>query len=208
VGRTLKEEDKHPELSSEDRITDVYVPMGLTAENVAERWAVSREDMDTFAAGSHRRAVVAGNSCSLNDGAVAAVLVDEQLAECRACPYGLAFGTAVSGVGPAVMGVGPIDAVRRLLDRAGIRIDEVDIVELNEAFASQVLAVSRALGIDLDEQLNPYGGARALGHPFGLTGLRLTGLLLNRLETTGGRLGIATLCVGGGQGMAVLLERV
>ncbi|WP_407547434.1 thiolase family protein [Streptomyces sp. Pv4-95] len=259
VGRTLQEEDKHPELSSGGRITDVYVPMGITAENVAERWAVSREDMDAFAAESHRRAVAAaragffareilpvhtpqgpisaddgprpdtgrdklaalppafrpggavtaGNSCSLNDGAVAAVLVDEQLAERRGLPVrARILGTAVSGVDPAVMGVGPIDAVRRLLDRAGLRIDEVDIVELNEAFASQALAVSRALGIDLDEQLNPYGGALALGHPFGMTGLRLIGTLLNGLETTGGRLGIATLCVGGGQGMALLLERV
>ncbi|MGW0902854.1 thiolase family protein [Streptomyces sp. NPDC002853] len=259
VGRTLKEEDKHPELSSSDRITDVYVPMGITAENVADRWAISREDMDAFAAQSHRRAVAAvrsgffareimpvhtpqgtvtaddgprpdtgikqlaalppafrpggavtaGNSCSLNDGAVAAVLVDEQIAEREGLSVrARILGTAVSGVDPAVMGVGPIEAVRRLLDQAGLRIDEVDIVELNEAFASQVLAVSRAIGIDLDEQLNPHGGALALGHPFGMTGLRLIGTLLNGLETTGGRLGIAALCVGGGQGMAVLVERV
>ncbi|MET7802158.1 hypothetical protein [Streptomyces decoyicus] len=96
----------------------------------------------------------------------------------------------------------------RLLDQAGPRIDEVDTVEQNEAFASQVPAVSRALGIDLDEQLNPYGGALALGHPFGMTGLRLIGSLLNGLETADGCLGIATLCVGGGRGTAVLLERV
>jgi acetyl-CoA C-acetyltransferase len=111
-------------------------------------------------------------------------------------------------VDPSIMGVGPIEAVRKLLRRAALSIEDIDLVELNEAFASQVLAVSRELGIDLDEQLNPHGGALALGHPFGMTGLRLIGTLVNGLEATGGSYGVATLCVGGGQGMAMLLERV
>ncbi len=257
VGRTLKDEDKHPDLSSTDRITDVYVPMGVTAENVAERYGISREDMDVFAVQSHQRAVAAaavhardilpvetpdgtvsaddgprpnttlerlaglkpvfreggsvtaGNSCPLNDGAVAGVLVDEDVAAREGLPArARVLGTSVCGLDPAYMGVGPIEAVRTLLTRKGLTIEDLDVVELNEAFASQVLAVSRVLGIDIAHQLNPYGGALALGHPFGMTGLRLVLTLVRGLEERQGRYGLAALCVGGGQGMALLLERV
>ena len=106
------------------------------------------------------------------------------------------------------MGVGPIEAIREVLVRTGLSIDQVDVVEFNEAFAAQVLAVSQTVGIDIDRQLNPAGGAIALGHPFGMTGVRLLCNLLDNLDDRDGRYGMATLCVGGGQGMAVLLERV
>ena len=257
VGRTTREEDKHPDLMSNARIADVYVPMGETAENVAEAYGISRADMDAFAVLSHRRAVAsrefyarqilpittpdgvvttddgprpdtsverlaglppvfreggsvtAGNSCPLNDGAVAAVIADEDLAERIGLPVrARILATSVTGLDPAIMGVGPIEAVRVLLARTGLGIEDIDLVELNEAFASQVLAVARTLHIDIEEQLNPHGGALALGHPFGMTGLRLVGSLVDGLEERGGRYGLATLCVGGGQGMALLLERV
>ena len=116
--------------------------------------------------------------------------------------------TAVSAVTPELMGVGPVGAIRQALARTGVAITDVDAVELNEAFAAQVLAVCRETGIDLDRQLNPHGGAIALGHPFGMTGARLVGALVNDLELRDGTLGLATLCVGGGQGMALMLERI
>ena len=258
VGRTTQEQDKHPDLNGAG--LDVYLPMGVTAENVAERYGVSREDMDEFALRSHRRAVAArtdgfwdrettpvtrpdgtvvmqddgpradttaerlaalpaafredgsvtaGNSCPLIDGAAAAVLVSESLAERRGLtPRARVLGTAVSGVDPAVMGVGPIEAVRGLLAEHRLSVEDIDVIEFNEAFAAQVLAVAREVGMDLAEQVNPHGGSIALGHPFGMTGLRLVATLLNGLDASGGRLGLATLCVGGGQGMAVLLERL
>src|SRR5207247_2969255 len=117
--------------------------------------------------------------------------------------------SAVSGVEPEIMGVGPIDAVRRVLDRAGMTLDDVDVVELNEAFAAQVLPVCRELGIDpFGEKLNPHGGAIALGHPYGMTGARIMCTLLNGLETLDRTIGLETMCVGGGQGMAMLVERL
>jgi acetyl-CoA C-acetyltransferase len=117
--------------------------------------------------------------------------------------------SSVSGLDPAYMGVGPIDAVRRVLALAGMTIDDVDVVELNEAFAAQVLAVCRELGIDaFGEQLNPHGGAIALGHPYGMTGARIMCTLLNDLDTLDGTIGLETMCVGGGQGMAMLVERL
>jgi len=259
VGRTTREEDKHPYLSA-DGIADVYIPMGLTAENVADRYGITRQAMDTFALRSHQRAVAAqqdgrtareilpvtvpagtvvrtddgprkdttlerlaalpsafreggrvtaGNSCPLNDGAVAAVITSETLARREGLrPRARILATAVSGVDPAYMGIGPIGAIRAVLAARRVKIGDVDVVEFNEAFAAQVLAVCQVVGIDTDTQLNPAGGAIALGHPFGMTGLRLVGTLLNNLETRGGTLGLATLCVGGGQGMAVLLERI
>ena len=259
VGRTTQEQDKHPAFAG-GGLPDVYVSMGETAENVADRYGVTREDMDAFAVGSHAKAaaatddgrlarsivavaladggrvehddgprrgttaetlralpavfrpggrVTAGNSCPLNDGAAAAVLVGEHLAEREGLtPRARVLATAVSGLDPAYMGVGPIEAVRKVLARARVRIEDVDVVEFNEAFASQVLAVCREVGIDMERQLNPAGGALALGHPFGMTGLRLLCMLLDDLDASGGRLGLATLCVGGGQGMAVLLERL
>jgi acetyl-CoA C-acetyltransferase len=257
VGRTTREEDKHPAFGT-GALSDVYVPMGITAENVAEQFGISRQDMDEFALGSHRKAVAAadagvlaagiapvvlpdgtiaaaddgprrdtslerlaalqpvfrpgglvtaGNSCPLNDGAAAAVLVTDELAE-RAglTPRARIVATAVSGVDPSIMGVGPIEAIREVLRRAKLTIEDIDVVEFNEAFAAQVLAVTRAVGID-PAQLNPSGGAIALGHPFGMTGIRLLVTLLANLDQRGGRRGLATLCVGGGQGMAVLIER-
>ena len=259
VGRTSKDEDKHPDLVA-DRCGDVYIPMGVTAENVAKRYDVSREDADAFALGSHRKAlaaqdsgllarsiiavpladgttagtddgprrdtsaerlaglkpafaddgvVTAGNSCPLNDGAAAAIVTSAELAE-RAglAPRARIVGTAVSGVAPEIMGVGPIEAIKTVLRRAKLSIDDIDVVEFNEAFAVQVLAVARTVGIDVEQQLNPAGGAIALGHPFGMTGVRLIVNLLDNLDAAGGRYGIATLCVGGGQGMAVLVERL
>jgi acetyl-CoA C-acetyltransferase len=124
-------------------------------------------------------------------------------------PRARIIASSVSGVDAEIMGVGPIEAVRRVLDRAGMTIDDVDVVELNEAFAAQVLPVCRELGIDpFGEQLNPHGGAIALGHPYGMTGARIMCTLLNDLETMDGTIGLETMCVGGGQGMAMIVERL
>jgi acetyl-CoA C-acetyltransferase len=250
-------EELHPKLFGPDApIANVYIPMGLTAENVAERWNVSREEMDRYAQRSQERAVAAqesgffereiaswdgvvqddgprpsstlekltelepafkpdgkvtaGNSCPLNDGAAAVVVMsDARARELGIQPRARIIASAVSGVEPEIMGVGPIGAVRNVLDRAGMTIDDVDVVELNEAFAAQVLPVSWELGIDpFGEQLNPHGGAIALGHPYGMTGARIMCTLLNDLETTDGTIGLETMCVGGGQGMAMVVERL
>jgi acetyl-CoA C-acetyltransferase len=250
-------EELHPKLFGDDApIANVYIPMGLTAENVAERWDVSREDMDAYAQRSQERAVAAqdsgffgreitpwdgvaaddgprrgstleklgelepafkpggkvtaGNSCPLNDGAAAVVVTSaEKAAELGLQPRARIIASAVSGVEPEIMGVGPIGAVRKVLDQAGMTIDDVEVVELNEAFAAQVLPVSRELGIDpFGEQLNPHGGAIALGHPYGMTGARIMCTLLNDLETLDKTIGVETMCVGGGQGMAMVVERL
>src|SRR4051812_27879076 len=237
-------------------IANVYIPMGMTAENVAERWGVSREDMDRYAQRSQERAVAAqdsgffareiaqwdgvaaddgprrsssleklaelepvfkpggkvtaGNSCPLNDGAAAVVVMSEERAgELGVKPRARIIASAVSGVEPEIMGVGPIEAVRRVLAQSGMTIDDVDVVELNEAFAAQVLPVCRELGIDpFGEKLNPHGGAIALGHPYGMTGARIMNTLLNDLDTLDGTIGLETMCVGGGQGMAMIVERL
>jgi acetyl-CoA C-acetyltransferase len=250
-------EELHPKLFGDDApIANVYIPMGMTAENVAEQWDVSREDMDRYAQRSQERAVAAqdsgffereitawdgvsaddgprrgstleklaelepvfkpdgkvtaGNSCPLNDGAAAVVVTSmEKARDLELRPQARIIASAVSGVEPEIMGVGPIGAVRRALDQAGMTIDDVDVVELNEAFAAQVLPVSRELGIDpFGEKLNPHGGAIALGHPYGMTGARIMCTLLNDLETVDGTIGLETMCVGGGQGMAMLVERL
>jgi acetyl-CoA C-acetyltransferase len=250
-------EELHPKLFGDDApIANVYIPMGLTAENVAERWDVSREDMDRFAQRSQERAVAAqdsgffareltpwdgvaaddgprrgstlealaglepafkpggkvtaGNACPLNDGGAAVVVMSEQRArELGIEPRARIIASSVSGVEPEIMGVGPIEAVRKVLDRAGMTIDDVDVMELNEAFAAQVLPVCRELGVDpFGEKLNPHGGAIALGHPYGMTGARIMCTLLNDLETLDGTIGLETMCVGGGQGMAMLVERL
>ncbi|HZD86842.1 MAG TPA: acetyl-CoA C-acyltransferase [Gaiellaceae bacterium] len=250
-------EELHPALMpGEGSIANAYIPMGLTAENVAERFDVSREDMDRFAQRSQERAVAAqdsgffereitpydgassddgprrgstleklsqlepaflpggkvtaGNSCPLNDGAAAVVVASEERArELGIEPRARIVASSVSALDPEIMGVGPIDAVRRVLARAGMTIGDVDVVELNEAFAAQVLPVCRELGIDpFGEKLNPHGGAIALGHPYGMTGARIMGTLLNDLETLDGTIGLETMCVGGGQGMAMLVERL
>jgi acetyl-CoA acetyltransferase family protein len=236
-----------------------YIPMGMTAENVAREYGISREAQDAFALRSHQRAlaatdngtfkreiipiplpngrlmeidegprrdtslerlaslepvfikggtVTAGNSSPLNDGASAVILMSDVLArDLGITPLARVHTMAVAGVRPDVMGIGPIPAVRKLLKRANLQIGDIDIVELNEAFAAQSLAVARTLGID-EEKLNPHGGAIALGHPLGSSGARLIATLINDLQTQDKTLGIATLCVGGGQGLATLIERI
>jgi acetyl-CoA C-acetyltransferase len=227
--------------------------MGETAENVAERWRVSRADQDAFALESQRRwvradeagrfadelidveglerdehprpdtsaerlaglkpafrpggTVTAGNASGINDGAAALVIASEERARTLGAEPLAAFaGSAVAGVDPRVMGVGPVPAVRKLLARAGVGADELDLVELNEAFASQSLAVIRELGLD-PAVVNVNGGAIAIGHPLGMSGARLVVSLLHELRRRGGRTGLATLCVGVGQGQAALFRR-
>jgi len=256
-GYPKSDEELHPALFGDDApIANVYIPMGLTAENVAERWDVSREDMDRFAQQSQERAVAAqengffereitpwdgvakddgprasstleklsqlepafkpggkvtaGNACPLNDGAAAVVVMsDTRARELGIAPRARIVASSVSGVEPEIMGVGPIEAVRRVLARAGMTIDDVDVVELNEAFAAQVLPVCREIGVDpFTDKLNPHGGAIALGHPYGMTGARIMNTLLNDLDTMDRTIGLETMCVGGGQGMAMIVERV
>ncbi|QIA27653.1 thiolase family protein [Thermaerobacter sp. PB12/4term] len=238
-------------------------PMGITAENVAERYGISREEQDAFALESHRRAVraqaaghfaeqivpvpvpagkgqvasfdrdehprpdtsleklaalppvfkpggtvTAGNACGINDGAAAVVVMDAAEAERRGSrPLGRITGWAVAGVDPNYMGIGPVPATRQVLERTGTRLDAVEVVELNEAFAAQALACIRELGLD-PERVNPDGGAIALGHPLGATGAILVTKLLSALQRRGGRLGLVTACIGGGQGIAALIERL
>ena len=250
-------DELHPKLFGDDApIANVYIPMGMTAENVAERWNVAREEMDLYAQRSQERAVAAqdsgffareiapwngvaaddgprrgstleklaelepafkpggkvtaGNSCPLNDGAAAVVVMSEPRArELGLQPRARIIASSVSGVEPEIMGVGPIGAVSTVLDKAGMTIDAVDVVELNEAFAAQVLPVCREVGIDpFGEKLNPHGGAIALGHPYGMTGARIMCTLLNDLDALDGTIGLETMCVGGGQGMAMIVERL
>ena len=256
-GYPKSEDELHPKLFGDDApIANVYIPMGLTAENVAERWDVSREEMDRYAQRSQERAVAAqdsgffdreitpwdgvakddgprrdstverlaslepafkadgrvtaGNACPLNDGAAAVVVMSEDRArDLGITPRARILASAVSGVEPELMGVGPIGAVRKVLERAGMTIDEVDVVELNEAFAAQVIPVCRELGVDpFGDKLNPNGGAIALGHPYGMTGARIMCTLLNGLRARDGTIGLETMCVGGGQGMAMLVVRL
>jgi acetyl-CoA C-acetyltransferase len=151
--------------------------------------------------------VTAGNASGINDGAAALVVASEERAgDLGIEPLGAFVGSAVAGVEPQVMGIGPIPAVRKLLDRAGVAVSDLDVVELNEAFASQSLAVIRELGLD-EETVNVNGGAIALGHPLGMSGARLVVSLLHELRRRDGRYGLATLCVGVGQGVAALFER-
>jgi acetyl-CoA acyltransferase len=150
--------------------------------------------------------VTAGNASQLSDGASATLLMSEERAKQLGVePLGVYRGSAVSGCGPEEMGIGPVFAVPKLLKQQGLTIDDIDIVELNEAFASQLLYCQRELGIP-GEKLNPSGGSIAIGHPFGMTGSRMTGLLLRQLKRQGKRYGIVTMCVGGGQGFASLFE--
>ncbi len=256
-------EDMNPRFVDESRpdfVNLMYIPMGLTAENVAKKYAVTRKEMDEYAKISQDRAVAAqisgffdreilsvttpegvtvarddgprpnttlerlgelkpafvsdgtvtaGNSCPLNDGAAAVVVMSEERANrLGIVPMARIVASAVTGIAPEIMGVGPIDAVRKVLAMAGMKISDIGIVELNEAFAAQVIPVARELGISVEEQLNPYGGAIALGHPFGMTGARIMTTLLNGLEQRKQRFGLETMCVGGGQGMAMIVERL
>jgi 3-oxoadipyl-CoA thiolase len=151
--------------------------------------------------------VTAGNSSGINDGAAALVIAsEERAAEIGREPLGMFVASAVAGVDPRVMGIGPVPAVRKLLERTGVSVDELDLVELNEAFASQSLVVVRELGLD-PARVNVNGGAIAIGHPLGMSGARLVVTLLHELKRRGGRYGLATLCVGVGQGQAALFER-
>jgi acetyl-CoA C-acetyltransferase len=258
---------------SQGSLCDVYIAMGLTAENVAERYGVTREDQDRWAVISQERAVAAadaghfdaeivsvvvpahaeedgegslrefpevvvaaddgprpgttmevlaglrpvfrpdgtvtaGNSCPLNDGAAAVLVMSAARAERLGVrPRARIIASTVAAVEPEYMGIGPVPAIRRLLERTGHAIEEIDIVEINEAFAAQVVPCMRELGVS-DEQLNPFGGAIALGHPFGMTGARIMATLLNGLERSGGRFGVEAMCVAGGMGQAMLIERI
>jgi acetyl-CoA C-acetyltransferase len=238
---------------------NAYIAMGLTAENVAEKYGVSREDQDRYAQRSQERAVAAqeagvfdreivpvtladgtvvskddgprasstyeklatlepafkpggtvtaGNSCPLNDGAAAALIMSaEKAAELGLRPRARVITAATWGNEPEFMGVAPIGAIRKALDRAGMSASDIDITELNEAFAAQVLPIAAEVGIDLDA-LNPHGGAIALGHPFGMTGVRIMTTLLNDLETLDKTIGLETMCVAQGQGEALIVERL
>jgi 3-oxoadipyl-CoA thiolase len=248
------------------QLDSLYYPfsMGETAENVAERYSISRQDQDLFALESQRRAgraresglfaheivpvevpgprrgetmlvehdehprpdttlerlaalkpafrqggtVTAGNSSGINDGAAALLVIGERRArELGLLPLARIVATAVAGVDPACMGVGPIPATRKALERAGLGVGDLDIVELNEAFAAQSLACIRELGLD-PERVNPNGGAIALGHPLGCSGARLMTSMVHEMARQGYRYGLATMCIGVGQGIATIVERV
>ena len=152
--------------------------------------------------------VTAGNCCPLNDGAAATLVTSaERAAELGVTPLARIVSSGVSALDPEIMGLGPVGAVRQALSRAGMTIDDIDQVEINEAFAAQVIASADELDIDW-EKLNPNGGAIALGHPFGMTGSRIMGTLLNGLEDSDGEIGLETMCVGGGQGLAMIVQRL
>jgi acetyl-CoA C-acetyltransferase len=240
---------------------DIYISMGLTAENVARNCGISRLEMDQFAVKSQNAAVesqtngffereiipiplpngntmtkddgprpgttvevlatlkpafvedgsvTAGNACPLNDGAAAlAIMSDTRARELGIKPLARIIATGVSALEPEIMGLGPIDSSKQALKRAGMTIDDIDILEINEAFAAQVIPSARSLGVDpFSDKLNPHGGAIALGHPYGMSGARITTTLLNGLRSAGKTIGLQTMCVGGGQGMAMILERL
>jgi acetyl-CoA C-acetyltransferase len=151
--------------------------------------------------------VTAGNACPLNDGAATVVVMsDVKARQLGLTPLARVVSTAVSALSPEIMGLGPVEATSRALARAGLTIGDIDLVEMNEAFAAQVVPAARRLGID-EERLNVYGGAIAVGHPFGMTGARIATTLIHALQERDGELGLETMCVGGGQGMAMVLER-
>jgi acetyl-CoA C-acetyltransferase len=171
---------------------------GVTMEAVAALKPVFRPD----------GTVTAGNCCPLNDGAAAVVIMsDTKAAQLGVTPLARIVSTGVTGLSPEIMGLGPVEASRQALDRAGLTIDDIDLVEINEAFAAQVVPSARELGIDIDK-LNVNGGAIAVGHPFGMTGARITSTLINSLRHHDKQFGLETMCVGGGQGMAMVLERL
>jgi 3-oxoadipyl-CoA thiolase len=191
------------------RFADELIPVGDVVVDEHPRPETSLEKLASlkpaFRAGG---TVTAGNASGVNDGAAALVVASEEKArELGVEPLGTFVGSAAAGVDPRVMGVGPIPAVTKVLERAGLAVGDVDLVELNEAFASQSLAVVRELGLD-EERVNVNGGAIALGHPLGMSGARLVVSLLHELRRRGGRYGLATLCVGVGQGQAALFERL
>jgi acetyl-CoA C-acetyltransferase len=274
LGAGMMEEAKHPKLDgSEGSLYDVYIPMGMTAENVAERCNVTREQQDEWAVISQNRAVeardsghfdkeivpvpvpahkdvdkegneidvaetimrhddgpragttmevlaklkpafkpdgtvTAGNSCPLNDGAAAVlVMSEEKAARLGLQPKARILASTVAAIRPEIMGLGPIPAIQALLKQSGMKIEDIDIIEINEAFAAQIVPCMEDLGIP-EEKLNPFGGAIALGHPFGMTGARIMTTLLNGLTALDGTYGIESMCVAGGMGQAMLVERL
>jgi acetyl-CoA C-acetyltransferase len=274
AGRGSAQFEFHPLVDgSPGSLYNVYIPMGMTAENVAEERKVSREAQDEWALISQTRAVAAqesghfdkeiipvtvpahkdvdregneidvpetvvskddgprpgttleklaalkpvfkeggtvtaGNACPLNDGAAAVLVMSEEKASALGLqPKARIIASTVAAIRPEVMGLGPIPAIKALLANTGMKIEDVDVVEINEAFAAQIVPCMAELGIT-EEQLNPFGGAIALGHPFGMTGARIMTTLLNNLETKNGKYGIESMCVAGGMGMAMLVERL
>jgi acetyl-CoA C-acetyltransferase len=274
LGAGMMEEAKNPHLDgSNGSAYDVYIPMGMTAENVAERCNVTREQQDEWAVTSQNRAVdardsghfdpeivpvpvaahkdtdkdgneidvpdtvvtkddgprpgttmevlgklkpafrpegtvTAGNSCPLNDGAAAVLVMSAEKAKRLGLkPKARIIASTVAAIRPEIMGLGPIPAIQALLKETGVKIDDVDVVEINEAFAAQIVPCKEDLGIP-DEKLNPFGGAIALGHPFGMTGARIMTTLINGLRALDGTLGIESMCVAGGMGQAMLIERL
>jgi 3-oxoadipyl-CoA thiolase len=204
----LQSQQRWAEADSEGRFDDELVPVGEAVRDEHPRPETSGEKLATLKPAFRKGgSVTAGNSSGLNDGAAALVIASEERArELGAEPLAAFVGSAVAGVDPRVMGIGPIPAVRKLLERSGVGVKELDLIELNEAFASQSLVVIRELGLD-PERVNVSGGAIALGHPLGMSGARLVVTLLHELRRRGGRYGLATLCVGVGQGQAALFER-
>jgi 3-oxoadipyl-CoA thiolase len=193
---------------AEGRFADELVPVGDVVRDEHPRPETDEAKLAALKpAFREGGTVTAGNSSGINDGAAALVIASEERArELGVEPLGAFVGSAVAGVDPRVMGIGPVPAVQKLLGRAGVEVGELDLVELNEAFASQSLVVIRELGLD-PEKVNVNGGAIALGHPLGMSGARLVVTLLHELRRRGGRYGLATLCVGVGQGQAALFER-
>ena len=193
---------------ADGRFADELVPVGDVVRDEHPRPDTDEEKLAALKpAFREGGTVTAGNSSGINDGAAALVIASEERArELGAEPLGAFVGSAVAGVDPRVMGIGPVPAVQKLLGRAGVEVGELDLVELNEAFASQSLVVIRELGLD-PERVNVNGGAIALGHPLGMSGARLVVTLLHELRRRGGRYGLATLCVGVGQGQAALFQR-
>ncbi|MDN5918543.1 MAG: acetyl-CoA C-acetyltransferase [Pseudonocardia sp.] len=178
--------------------TDDGPRAGTTFEGISQLKPVFRPD----------GRITAANACPLNDGAAALVIMSDTKAEqLGLTPLARIVSTGVTGLSPEIMGLGPVEASKQALHRAGLTIGDIDLVEINEAFAAQVLPSARLLGID-EKKLNVHGGAIALGHPFGMTGARITTTLLNGLRAREGRFGLETMCVGGGQGMAMVLERL
>jgi 3-oxoadipyl-CoA thiolase len=205
----LASQRRHAEASAAGRFDDELVPAGDLTRDEHPRADTDAEKLAALNAVFRRDgSVTAGNSSGINDGAAALVVASEEKArELGVAPIGAFVGSAVAGVDPRVMGIGPVPAVRRLLERTGLTVADVDLVELNEAFASQSLAVIRELGLD-HGKVNVNGGAIAIGHPLGMSGARLVVSLLHELRRRGGGRGVATMCVGVGQGQAALFEVV
>jgi len=204
----LASQQRYSAAAAAGRFADELVPAGDLETDEHPRADTTAEKLASLKPAFKKEGTVtAGNSSGINDGAAALVVASEERAKALGIePLGAFAGSAVAGVDPRVMGIGPIPAVRKLLERAGVSVDDLDLVELNEAFASQSLAVIRELGLDA-EKVNVNGGAIALGHPLGMSGARLVVTLLHELRRRGGRYGVATMCVGVGQGQAALFER-